>query len=200
VRQVPFTDAKRRAGHQGIKIEISLTVIELAEHVERSKDRVTAALDRLATRFDDFRSEVSAKLSAINTSLAFVKWAGTLLAGAAIGALGVSATVAPGVASKQRWSMFRLPVRHPGLRVCVIELKARTSSISDLLLFSEKTTMSHAVRLVSRFLVSEDGPAAVEYAVLMGLIIVALVGVVGSLAQSISGTFSTVSSTLGAGS
>jgi pilus assembly protein Flp/PilA len=60
--------------------------------------------------------------------------------------------------------------------------------------------MSGAVRLVSRFLVSEDGPTAVEYAVMLGLIIVALVGIVGSLAQSVSGTFSTVSSTLGTGS
>jgi pilus assembly protein Flp/PilA len=57
--------------------------------------------------------------------------------------------------------------------------------------------MSGAVRLVSRFLVSEDGPTAVEYAVMLGLIIVALVGIVGSLAQSVSGTFSTVSSALG---
>jgi pilus assembly protein Flp/PilA len=60
--------------------------------------------------------------------------------------------------------------------------------------------MSHTLRSVSRFLVSEDGPAAVEYAVMLGLIVVAIVSVVSSLAQSISGTFSTVSSTLGSGS
>jgi pilus assembly protein Flp/PilA len=50
---------------------------------------------------------------------------------------------------------------------------------------------------VRRFLVSEDGPTAVEYAVMLALIVVAIVAVVGKLGQSISGTFSTVSSTLG---
>jgi pilus assembly protein Flp/PilA len=51
---------------------------------------------------------------------------------------------------------------------------------------------------VRRFIVSEDGPTAVEYAVMMGLIVVAIAAVVGNLAKSISGTFSQVSSTLGA--
>jgi hypothetical protein len=73
---------------------MSLTVSELAEHVERSNDRLTAAIDRLAMRFEDFRSDVSAKLGSINTSLAFMKWIGALLAGAAFGALSVAATVA----------------------------------------------------------------------------------------------------------
>jgi pilus assembly protein Flp/PilA len=50
---------------------------------------------------------------------------------------------------------------------------------------------------VQRFLTSEDGPTAVEYAVMLGLIVVAIVGVVGSLAKSVSGTFSQVSSSLG---
>ncbi len=50
---------------------------------------------------------------------------------------------------------------------------------------------------VHRFIVSEDGPTAVEYAVMLGLIVVAIVGVVSNLAKSVSGTFSTVSSTLG---
>jgi len=48
--------------------------------------------------------------------------------------------------------------------------------------------------------VSEDGPAAVEYAVMLSMIIVASVAIVTALGQSISGTFSTVSSTLAAGS
>jgi pilus assembly protein Flp/PilA len=50
---------------------------------------------------------------------------------------------------------------------------------------------------INRFIVSEDGPTAVEYAVMLGLIVVAIVGVVSNLAKSVSGTFSTVSSTLG---
>lgn len=57
--------------------------------------------------------------------------------------------------------------------------------------------MTQVISSVQRFLTSEDGPTAVEYAVLMGLIVVAIVGIVSKLATSISGTFNTVSSTLG---
>jgi pilus assembly protein Flp/PilA len=60
--------------------------------------------------------------------------------------------------------------------------------------------VSLALQSISRFLVSEDGPTAVEYAVMLGLMVVAIVTVVSSLAQTVSGTFSTVSSTLGTGS
>jgi pilus assembly protein Flp/PilA len=56
--------------------------------------------------------------------------------------------------------------------------------------------MKKVMTRVHRFLVSEDGPTAVEYAVLMGLIVVALVTVVKGLAGSLSQTFSSVSGTL----
>ncbi len=56
--------------------------------------------------------------------------------------------------------------------------------------------MSNMINRVQRFIESEDGPTAVEYAVMVGLIVVAIVAVVGRLASSISATFSTVSSTL----
>jgi pilus assembly protein Flp/PilA len=49
---------------------------------------------------------------------------------------------------------------------------------------------------VRRFLTAEDGPTAVEYAVLIGLIVVGTVAAVSALSTSISGTFNTVSSTL----
>jgi pilus assembly protein Flp/PilA len=62
----------------------------------------------------------------------------------------------------------------------------------------EEKTMGDVFSRVHRFVVSEDGPTAVEYAVLMGLIVVAIAAAVGNLAKSISGTFSAVSSTLGA--
>jgi pilus assembly protein Flp/PilA len=58
--------------------------------------------------------------------------------------------------------------------------------------------MKKVMTRVNRFLVSEDGPTAVEYAVLMGLIVVALVTVVKGLAGSLSQTFSSVSGTLSA--
>jgi pilus assembly protein Flp/PilA len=57
--------------------------------------------------------------------------------------------------------------------------------------------MSGVISRVHRFLASEDGPTAVEYAVLIGLIVVAIAAAVNNLAKSISGTFSSVSSTLG---
>jgi pilus assembly protein Flp/PilA len=57
--------------------------------------------------------------------------------------------------------------------------------------------MSRAVRLINRFLDSEDGPTAVEYAVMLGLIIIAAIGVVTNLTTTISGTFSSVSSSMG---
>jgi pilus assembly protein Flp/PilA len=53
------------------------------------------------------------------------------------------------------------------------------------------------VSRIRRFLTSEDGPTAVEYAVMLGLIVVAIIAVVTSLASSMSGTFSTVSSSIG---
>jgi pilus assembly protein Flp/PilA len=60
--------------------------------------------------------------------------------------------------------------------------------------------MRGVISKAQRFLISEDGPTAVEYAVLIGLIVIGIVAAVSALASSISGTFSSVSSTLGAAS
>ncbi|QEH34307.1 Flp/Fap pilin component [Aquisphaera giovannonii] len=60
--------------------------------------------------------------------------------------------------------------------------------------------MSALMKRVERFLVSEDGPTAVEYAVMLALILVACIGIVKSLGTSISGTFTTVNSTMGSSS
>lgn len=49
---------------------------------------------------------------------------------------------------------------------------------------------------VRRFLTSEDGPTAVEYAVMLALIIVACITVVTNLGTSMSGKFSSVSAAL----
>lgn len=56
--------------------------------------------------------------------------------------------------------------------------------------------MNGLISKVRRFLTSDDGPTAVEYAVMLALIIVACVTVVSQLGTSISGTFSSVSSSL----
>ena len=53
-----------------------------------------------------------------------------------------------------------------------------------------------AVRLVSNFLKAEDGPTAVEYAVMLALIIVACIAAITSFGQNTNSTFSFVGSTL----
>ena len=57
--------------------------------------------------------------------------------------------------------------------------------------------MNIVISRVRRFLTSEDGPTAVEYAVMLSLIVVAIVGIVGSLGKSVSSTFGVVSTNLG---
>jgi pilus assembly protein Flp/PilA len=66
--------------------------------------------------------------------------------------------------------------------------------------FPKESLMHGLMKKVERFLVSEDGPTAVEYAVMLALILVACITIVKNLGTSISGTFSTVSSSLGASS
>jgi pilus assembly protein Flp/PilA len=46
------------------------------------------------------------------------------------------------------------------------------------------------------FLTNEDGPTAVEYAVMLALILVACITIVQSLGTSVSGTFSTVNGSM----
>jgi pilus assembly protein Flp/PilA len=56
--------------------------------------------------------------------------------------------------------------------------------------------MQGMISRVQRFLISEDGPTAVEYAVMLALILVACISIVTTLGKSISGTFNTVNSSL----
>lgn len=56
--------------------------------------------------------------------------------------------------------------------------------------------IKHYIAAARRFLASEDGPTAVEYAVMLALIIVACVTVIANLGKAVSGTFSTTSSAL----
>ena len=56
--------------------------------------------------------------------------------------------------------------------------------------------MFRSLARIQRFLVSEDGPTAVEYAVMLALIIVACIAILQSLGTSVSSTFGTVSSTI----
>ena len=50
---------------------------------------------------------------------------------------------------------------------------------------------------VRNFLTSEDGPTAVEYAVMLALIIVACITAIGGLGTALTGKFNGLSSTVG---
>ncbi len=54
--------------------------------------------------------------------------------------------------------------------------------------------MSGMISRVQRFLVSEDGPTAVEYAVMLALILVACITIVTTLGTKVSSTFNAVNS------
>ncbi len=72
-----------------------------------------------------------------------------------------------------------------------------TTHPADRLFDGKEIEMNGTLAQVRRFLVSEDGPTAVEYAVMLALIVVVCVTVIKNLGTSISGTFSSVQSTLG---
>jgi pilus assembly protein Flp/PilA len=57
--------------------------------------------------------------------------------------------------------------------------------------------LSKMVRGVVNFVKAEDGPTAVEYAVMLALIIVVCIGAVTALGTSASSTFQSVSNTVG---
>jgi pilus assembly protein Flp/PilA len=52
------------------------------------------------------------------------------------------------------------------------------------------------VEKIFQFLASEDGPTAVEYAVMLALILVACITVVGQVGTNASTTFSNVNSSM----
>jgi pilus assembly protein Flp/PilA len=60
--------------------------------------------------------------------------------------------------------------------------------------------MKTLVLKVRRFLAAEDGPTAVEYAVMLALIIVVCLVAITSLGSNANGTFSNVAASLGGSS
>jgi pilus assembly protein Flp/PilA len=62
--------------------------------------------------------------------------------------------------------------------------------------FDEEFAMIGVVRKVQHFLVSEDGPTAVEYCVMLALIMAVGTVVLKALGTQASGSFSSVSSSL----
>lgn len=56
--------------------------------------------------------------------------------------------------------------------------------------------MKNFASKINRFLKSEDGPTAVEYAVMLALIVVVCLGAITSIGSSAAGTFSSVAGQL----
>jgi pilus assembly protein Flp/PilA len=61
----------------------------------------------------------------------------------------------------------------------------------------EVATMQAFATKVRHFLTSEDGPTAVEYAVMLALIVVVCITVVGTLGKTVNNTFSSANSAVG---
>lgn len=57
--------------------------------------------------------------------------------------------------------------------------------------------MKNFMNSVKSFLVSEDGPTAVEYAVMLALIVVVCIGAVTTIGTKANATFTTVGTKLG---
>ena len=57
--------------------------------------------------------------------------------------------------------------------------------------------MMHIAKKMHRFLVSEDGPTAVEYAVMLALIIVVCLIAISSLGANTKTTFTNVANSIG---
>jgi pilus assembly protein Flp/PilA len=60
--------------------------------------------------------------------------------------------------------------------------------------------MRNLVQAVAKFIQREDGPTAVEYAVMLALIVVVCITAITSLGHNTNKTFTTVSTTLSSGS
>ncbi len=56
--------------------------------------------------------------------------------------------------------------------------------------------MKSLAKKVQRFLVSEDGPTAVEYAVMLALIVIVCLTAISSIGTSASATFQTVADSI----
>jgi pilus assembly protein Flp/PilA len=66
--------------------------------------------------------------------------------------------------------------------------------------FMEVKAMRQFAKHLVKFVKCEDGPTAVEYAVMLALIIVVCIGAVTTLGSKASQTFTNVSTSIGSGS
>ena len=85
---------------------------------------------------------------------------------------------------------FAFPVI--GVSVRHREINFRASDIQTSL----EDAMKSLAKKVQRFLVSEDGPTAVEYAVMLALIIIVCLTAIRAIGQQTAGTFQSVAAEL----
>ena len=57
--------------------------------------------------------------------------------------------------------------------------------------------MKSLVQKVQRFLISEDGPTAVEYAVMLALIVIVCLTAISSVGKNASSTFKKIANSIG---
>jgi pilus assembly protein Flp/PilA len=62
--------------------------------------------------------------------------------------------------------------------------------------FEKDKPMSHLIQFAVDFLKHEDGPTAVEYAVMLALIIVVCIGAITTLGSNANATFTSVGSAI----
>jgi len=75
---------------------------------------------------------------------------------------------------------------------------ADSTSLHLFFTILEFITMKSLALKMRRFLVSEDGPTAVEYAVMLALIVIVCLAAISAVGTRTSATFDTVSKSLGA--
>ncbi len=60
--------------------------------------------------------------------------------------------------------------------------------------------MKYGLKQIRRFMISESGPTATEYAVMLALIVLVCVGAIIGIGQSVDGAFTNLDSNLPSGS
>ena len=76
--------------------------------------------------------------------------------------------------------------------VCGVGLGSRVSRDRGMALFSGDT-MNHILAKVQRFLQSEDGPTAVEYAIMLALIIAVCLVAINTVGTEVSSMYDDIS-------
>ena len=84
------------------------------------------------------------------------------------------------------------------MRFHLVWLRTSSLIVSDLIKLEE--AMKMLAKKVQRFLVSEDGPTAVEYAVMLALIVIVCLTAIRAVGTSTNNTFQSVSDQLSSGS